>query len=91
MRAICDYVAISEICDWRYSNVPGTNWKNCSSKTWEIWHFSSFVPIFLPAPTKYTVFCSNYAKGFAKTLEQYGYHRNKAKGIQFTLRFPIVP
>ena len=26
----------SEICDWRYSNIPGTIWKNFSSKTGEI-------------------------------------------------------
>ena len=39
----------SEICDWGYSNVSGTIWKNCSSETWEIWNFSSFVPMFYPS------------------------------------------
>ena len=42
----------SEISDWWYSNVPGTILKNCPSKNWEIWHFFSSVPIFLPVALK---------------------------------------
>ena len=38
-----------EICEWKYSNVPRTFWKNYPSKTGEIWYFPGF-SYFLPVP-----------------------------------------